>query len=171
MVLGRVVKVHGLQGAVRIESYAASADSFAGPQNLQVKSRDGQVRRAKVEWLRPHPKGWRLKFHGVDDPEAAQGLVGAEVGLSRSELPEPAEGEYYWVDLIGLEARARDGRPVGRVKGLFATAAHDVLAVEGPAGEEILIPMVAAALDRVDLEAGVIILADVEGLLPGSAPD
>ena len=118
-----------------------------------------------MEGFRALPDGKGLaKFVGVDDRDAAAKLRGSYIALSRADLPETAADEFYWHDLVGLEALGRDGRPLGKVAGLMRTGAHDILRIsgkeeggkDGKGGEEILIPFVSACALEVDLKAGVI---------------
>ena len=92
------------------------------------------------------------------DRDAAEALAGARVFVSRASFPTPGEDEFYWVDLIGLAVRNRQGLALGRVGGLIETGPHCVLRVQPPAADadEVLIPFVDAYVDRVDREAGLI---------------
>ncbi|NLZ41903.1 MAG: 16S rRNA processing protein RimM, partial [Comamonadaceae bacterium] len=85
-------------------------------------------------------------------------LRGARVFVSRAQFPNADADEYYWVDLIGLEVRNRRGERLGVVGGLLETGPQCVLCVTAPdaAAEELLIPFVAAHVDRVDLAARLI---------------
>ena len=68
----------------------------------------------------------------------------------------PAEGEYYWGDLVGLDVVNEADEALGTVSGLLSTGAHDVLQVqsgEGKGAVERLIPFVAAYVLDVDLAA------------------
>jgi 16S rRNA processing protein RimM len=103
------------------------------------------------------------KFDGIDDRDAAAGVVGAEIAVPRASLPEPDEGQYYWADLEGMQVRHTDGRILGRVSYMIATGAHDVMAVEpaegasGDGAREILIPFVpGTSVLGVDAKEGVI---------------
>ena len=88
------------------------------------------------------------------DRDAAEALAGARVFVSRASFPTPADDEFYWVDLIGLAVTNREGLSLGAVVGLIETGPHCVLRVQ-PAeadADEVLIPFVAAYVDRVDRE-------------------
>ena len=78
--------------------------------------------------------------------------------VSRASFPTPGEGEFYWVDLIGLRVVNRQHRVLGTVDGLIETGPHCVLSLRGedPARRPTLIPFVDAYVDRVDREHGVI---------------
>jgi 16S rRNA processing protein RimM len=89
---------------------------------------------------------------GCDDRSAAERLAGARVFVSRASFPTPAADEFYWVDLIGLAVHNRAGLALGTVTGLLETGPQCVLCIAPPeGGAEVLIPFVAAYVDRVDL--------------------
>ncbi len=91
----------------------------------------------------------------VDDRDAAEALHGARIFVARSSFPTPADDEYYWVDLIGLEVVNREGLGLGSV----GTAGHRAAQRAGhrmPRARqdaERLIPFVSAYVDGVDLAA------------------
>ena len=159
-----------MKGALRVRSYADSPQSFESPRKILLRPEQGPERWAGVEWIRPHPKGVLLKLEGIDTPEMAGLLKGAEIGADRCDLPDLEDGEYFWTDLIGLEVLTSTGQSLGRVTDMFQTGANDVMVVQGPRGE-VLIPAVEAVVDRIDLEAGRMTLADMDGLVPEDAAD
>ena len=91
----------------------------------------------------------------IADRTAAEALKGVRVFVSRAEFPQAAEGEYYWIDLIGLAVVNREGEALGTVDSLLDTGPHSVLRVTFDAGAgapgERLIPFVDAYVDEVDL--------------------
>ena len=80
---------------------------------------------------------------------------GAELAVRRDELPPPAEGEYYAVDLVGLEVADEAGSLLGRVRDVLPGIANDVLELDSGT----LLPMVADCVREVDLERGRIVIA------------
>ena len=94
--------------------------------------------------------------HELPDRNAAEALKGARIFIARSSFPTPAEGEYYWVDLIGLVVVNREGIELGRVSELMSTGPQQVLVLgyeEDGKLLERLIPFVGAYVDDVDLVA------------------
>jgi len=72
-------------------------------------------------------------------------------------LPPPKKGEVYWVDLEGLKVRTTDGVLLGTVSHLFATAANDVVVVQGE--RERLIPFIKDRFVKsVDVDGGEIVV-------------
>ena len=86
-------------------------------------------RQITITSVREHGEGIVAKAEGIDDRSAAEQLRGWELHLSRSEFPEAGDGEYYWVDLIGLDVVNRDGAALGRVIGLIDTGPHCVFRI------------------------------------------
>lgn len=135
--------------------------SYTEPREalLQYKGlllgRNGDWESVKVAEGQRHGKSVILRLEGHDDRDQAAALIGTEIGADRSELPEPQEGHYYWLDLTGLTVVHRDGTELGKVKEVLETGAHDVMVVQGE--EERLVPFVMdeVVLD-VDLEQKVI---------------
>ncbi len=47
--------------------------------------------------------------------------------VAREHFPQAEDGEYYWVDLLGLTVRNREGVVLGVVKDLLSTGPQTVL--------------------------------------------
>jgi 16S rRNA processing protein RimM len=90
----------------------------------------------------------------VPDRNAAEALRGARIFIAREHFPKADDGEYYWVDLIGLQVRNREGVELGVVKDLLATGPQTTLVLgyeENGKEQERMIPFVDAYIDHVDL--------------------
>jgi 16S rRNA processing protein RimM len=151
VVLGRVGAPHGVQGWVKVYSYT---DPPGGITDYPVWDvvQGTEVRRMTVIDSKRAGQGIAVQLAGIETREAAQMLSGAEVRVSRSELPEPKPGEYYWHDLVGLLATNREGHALGRVVEILELPAHPVIVLQGD--RERLVPLVPERLIAVDLAAG-----------------
>ena len=89
----------------------------------------------------------------IPDRDAAEAMKGVRVFVSRSTFPKTDDGEFYWIDLIGLAVSNREGVALGDVVGLIDTGPHCVLRIQPPEpdAEERLIPFVEAYVDSVDM--------------------
>jgi 16S rRNA processing protein RimM len=96
---------------------------------------------------------------GIDDRNASESLRGGRIFVSRASFPAADDGEYYWVDLMGLQVFNREGVDLGQVRDLMSTGPQTVLVIEAAAETEggkpveRMIPFVAAFIDGVDLSA------------------
>jgi 16S rRNA processing protein RimM len=155
--LGRISGVYGVRGWVKLHSYTDPPVNLLGFDSWILRG-PALAAVANVEASRSHGKGLVAKLCGIDDRDGALRLIGAEIAVPRAALPPCNEGEYYWVDLEGLAVettKAYGSTPLGRVKRLIATGAHDVLVVAGE--RERLIPFVPEqTVHQVDLDRGVI---------------
>ena len=89
----------------------------------------------------------------IADRDAAEAMKGVRIFVSRASFPKTDDGEFYWIDLIGLAVVNREQVALGDVVGLIDTGPHCVLRVQpaDAAAEERLIPFVEAFVDSVDM--------------------
>lgn len=164
VLIGKIVGVHGMKGYLKVNAFDAPMDLFDPGRCMRLKRGSGEIQTVTVDDVEPHRNILRLSFAGVSDRTAAEALVGSELLVKRSEMPEPEPGKWYWCDLIGLSVVQADGCHLGCVENLFETGAHDVLVVKN--GEmEILIPVTASIVCDVDLKAKKIRVDLPEGLM------
>ena len=106
---------------------------------------------------------------GVDSRDAAAALAGVRLFVPRSRMPEPAEGEFYHHDLIGLDARTPDGRLLGTVRALADHGAGSLLEIARAEGAgTFLVPFTTAVVPVVDVAAGKLVVDPPDGMLDGS---
>ena len=161
MPVGRILDAWGIKGGLKVQAYSADADALFSAKRWYLKStgpKPGQLQLA-VRSVREQGEGIVATAEGVDDRNAAEVLRGYEIHVPRSDFPRTPDGEYYWVDLIGLDVVNREDQALGRVIGLIDTGPHAVLrilppGVDEPAkpDQERLIPFVSAFVDDVSLE-------------------
>ncbi len=150
--LGRINGHFGVKGWVKVYSDTQ-------PKEQIVKYSPWWLKRGK-EWStikvlegKVHGKTVIARLEGIDSRELAEPLMGAEIAINRDQMQPAAEGEYYWLDLIGLRVENLAGIELGEVRSLMETGANDVLVVRGE--RERLIPFVQGQfIKEVDLENG-----------------
>jgi 16S rRNA processing protein RimM len=162
--VGKIIGAHGVKGLLKVYTYSGNLESLAAARTVVLKAHDGQTREFKVRHVAPHSGKFILGLKEFDDINQVLPLVGSEICLLRSQLPQTGEDEYYWCDLIGLEVVTVNGDTLGSIVDIFETGSNDVYVVRG--GErEYLIPAVASVIDKIDLEGGRMVVTPLEGLL------
>jgi 16S rRNA processing protein RimM len=168
--LGRFLDAWGVKGWVHIQPHSADTRALFESQDwflLPPESRFGRGFRAfadpvrvRVAEIKVHADGIVARLDGVVDRSGAEALKGARIHIPRSAFPPAEDGEYYWVDLIGLEVVNREGVHLGVVRDLLPTGPTSVLVMEYTETEggaektaERMVPFVAAYIDDVDLKA------------------
>jgi 16S rRNA processing protein RimM len=162
VVLGKIVGAYGLRGEVRVHPFADDAQSWgAMPCWWLGGEHDAPEAWRRLRLIRCREQSGVLiaTLEGVAGRDASESLRGMLVGAPREQLPATENGEYYWDDLLGLAVVNGRGQSLGRVAGLIATAANDVLRIVDEDGKERLIPFVDAVIGEVDV-SGRRILAD-----------
>ncbi len=156
VIVGRILGPWGVQGWVRVYSWTdpPTAVFEYRPWLLGEQQQATEV----LEWRR---SGQRLvaQLHTVDSPEAAAALSEQLIRVSRSLLPDPEPGSYYWHDLIGLDVVNLERYAWGSIERILPTGAHDVMEIAHAQRGKILIPFVQPDVVRsVDLEAGQVVV-------------
>ena len=149
--VGRVIGAHGVRGEVRVEPLTDFPDRFRPGAQVDVDGRSLTI--SAVSGAGPQ---LLVRFREVADREQAAGLQGAYLTVPLREARALPEGHFYHFQLVGLRVRDRQGRDLGRVEEVLEYPANDVLRVSGGPGGEVLVPMVRAVVQSVDLAGGVI---------------
>lgn len=160
--LGRVAGVYGVKGWLRIDSQTRPVEKILaypdwwlrkGEQAYQVKRIDSRIQGQGVIVQICDAKG-----EAIEDRDVAAGLIGSLVEVNRDALPALPAGQYYWVDLIGLQVSNPTGTVLGTVIEMTSNGAQDVLVVNDAAGAKRLIPFVREHIVKeVDLAGGRIV--------------
>ena len=160
--VARIGEAWGVRGWFRIIPYSSLPEAlfnarqwFLLPAERGARHFEG-TRSLQIRQVREHGDGLVAGAAAIMDRNAAQLLKGARILVPRSSFPQPEEGEYYWVDLIGCAVSNREGVALGTVRDLLATGPQTTLVLdagvdaEGKA-QERLIPFVNAFVDSVDV--------------------
>ncbi|MCV7423450.1 ribosome maturation factor RimM [Mycobacterium yunnanensis] len=169
LVVGRVVKAHGIGGEVVVDVRTDDPyERFAPGNALRARARDSSETRLVVESMREHGGRLLVRLAGVSTRDAADALRGNLFVVDTADLP-PIEDpdEFYDHQLEGLRVRTTAGRDVGVVAEVLHTPAGEILAVRPAEGDgpEVLVPFVGAIVTSVSLADGSVEIDPPDGLL------
>lgn len=165
--LGRFQEAWGLKGWLHILPHSADTEALFASTEWFLQPPEARFARGfsafsgcvtvKIAEIKIHADGVVARIEGVDDRNAAEALKGVRIYVPRSAFPATPEGEYYWVDLIGLDVVNREGVHMGIVRDLLTTGPNSVLVLEytetvdgAERSAERMIPFVSAYVDSVD---------------------
>jgi 16S rRNA processing protein RimM len=155
----------GVRGEIRVKSLTRDPIAIGAYGPLTDAARSRSFVFVSLRLLKGDMIVVRVK--GVATREAAAALTGVEVFARRDRLPTLGEDEFYYDDLIGLEAIAPSGEPLGRVVSLSNHGAGDILEIEPEGGgETLLLPFTKRIASAIDFEGGRIVIEppeEVEG--------
>ena len=179
--VGAGAGAHGVRGLLRVKSFSAVPSDVAsyGP----LTSEDGRVTLTLT--VTGQAKGVVLcRAAEVADRDRAEALKGMRFYVARDALPEVDDkDDFYHADLIGLRAVLEDGATLGQVTAVHDFGAGDMVEIalaseagdallggkgaqkgRGKGKQTVLIPFTKAAVPRIDLGAGRLVIVPPDGL-------
>lgn len=159
--MGVIGRPHGVRGLLHVHSYAEG--DLAGYAPL----------------LDEQGRAWSLVWRGdgiaelrdgagtpVADRTAAERLVNVKLFVERDRLPAPDPDDFYWSDLVGMQAIGADGASLGRVVQVHEYGAGPSLEMESG----LLVPFTKACVPVVDVPGRVVTIAVPDEVLLPSPP-
>lgn len=171
VLVGRVVRPHGIRGEIKVEIHSDVAERFApGSELLLVASSPSAEgsRTVRIRTSRPVRGGLLIGFEGYDTRDQVEAIRGARLEVERSRVPEAPAGSYYHYELIGCHCFDERHGDLGQVADLVEDGGGYLLRVSR-GDRNLLIPFVAAFLEKVDVAGGRIDLRLPPGLVEACA--
>ena len=170
LVVGRVVKSHGVRGELVVEVRTDSPDErfAAGSRLVGRVGRGDQAtdRDVTIEAARQHSGRLLVRLVGVADRDTADALRGMLLLVDSETLPDPEDpDEYHDHQLVGLRVLDTSGATLGEVTEIVHTPAGELLAIRLSDGLDALVPFVSEMVPEVDLAGGTCVIDPPEGLL------
>jgi 16S rRNA processing protein RimM len=163
LLIGKVIRPHGMKGMVRIESYAESPDTFLNAGEVFLEGPSGQTVKHGVIAIAPGRKFFLLHLDGVDTLDKAEACRGGNIYVQRGKLSRKSD-EYFWFELIGLPVYLDTGGRIGTIRQILPAPGHDIFVVQ-EGEKEILIPAVHDVIKDVDLERERVVITGMEDLI------
>jgi 16S rRNA processing protein RimM len=166
VVIGRVVKPHGIRGEVSVQVLSEVEGRFDPGATVQLAGVP-----TRVASSRPHQGRLLVRFEGIEDRNAAEPLRGRIIEAPPADLSEA--DTYYVHELIGMAVVTADGDHLGDVSDhveLPPAAGYDLLEVTREDGSTWLLPAVDEYVEVGELPDGTELLVVVdppEGLVAG----
>ncbi len=168
--VGRLVKAHGLKGALKLELYTDNPERRFVPGaefTLQVpEASPWHGKTIAVREYRVMNGNPVVFFDDVEDRTAAESLVRAILWIDQ-DVDEVEDDAWFDHQLVGLDV-VRGETVVGRVVRVEHFPAQDLLIVDPVSAtdgdREIMVPFVQAIVPTVDVAAGRVIVTPPPGL-------
>lgn len=165
--VGRLLKAHGLKGAIKLELYTDSPNErFQKGAVLELQVPDTSpwfgktITVQELKWFNSSPV---LFIEGVTDRTMAESLIKAILLVEQPLDVSPQEPDaWYDHQLVGLKV-IRDGQEIGEISRVDHLPAQDLLAIK-LSDREVLLPFVAKFVPKVDVDAGIIEITPPGGL-------
>ena len=164
ILIGHVIRPHGLTGLLRIVSYAQSKETFLEAGSVFLIKGKNDLYEKKVLSIRPHRSFYLLKLSGLNSIDQAEIFRGAGILIRKDSLVKRDEDEFFWHELLGLEVYLVTGQYLGVLKEIFPTGSNDVYVVENQ-GKEFLIPAIHQVVKEINIAQKRMVISPMMGLL------
>lgn len=159
---GRITKLQGLKGELRMQYYCDGPERLDGLKTLYLDKGKTPVGLTASRYLKSDVTV--IKLEGIDTPEDAQKLIGKTLYLNRNDL-ELSEDEWFIADLIGLSVvDADNGRVYGEIDEIYQNGSTDVYSLRTPDGKQYLFPAIPEVLLETDPDGGKIVIRPLPNL-------
>jgi 16S rRNA processing protein RimM len=155
ILVGVIGAPHGVKGELRLKSFTADPLAIADYGPL-TDSQGETLLLTKVRLLKDDMLV--VSLDGVHDRDQAARYTRREVYVLRSQLPPPDEDEFYFSDLIGLQAKTVTGEIFGTLVAVENFGAGDLIEIKKPDGSLVLLPFNKQTVPHLDLAQRVITL-------------
>lgn len=160
ILIGKVVKPHGIKGAIKCLFFDLDTRILANGNTLSLRRHNISHPMVIEEKI----GGINFKLDQIDDRDEADLWRGAEIFMDRALLPEAKEDEFYLVDLIGARVEDPNGLIIGELVSFTDNTAQPLATIQTKENKHFDVPFVKPILVTCDPEKNLIVLDLPEGL-------
>jgi len=166
LLVGRIVKPHGIRGEVGVKSLTERPDlRFRPGSELYIGPDQSSLQKVVISAARPFKKGYLVAFENIGNRNEAERIREWSVFILRRNAAKPEEDNYYHHELIGMMLEDDSGNELGRVCAVLEFEVYDLLEIERSGGDNYYVPLVDEFIHEVDPAAGRIRASLPDGLM------
>jgi 16S rRNA processing protein RimM len=163
--IGLVRRPKGIKGEAKVQLFSNDPKRFSKVSRVFLEREGQDDRQLSIQHWRQDTKGIRVKFAGIDTPEAVTAeLTGGYLTVPRAELPALPAGEHYVFELLGCRVEDTEGNYLGQISGVESMPSVDVYIVRG-GPSELLLPAVDDFIVSLDTAKGLLVATGIEELV------
>ena len=172
-IIGLAGAPFGVKGFLKVHPCSGEIDHLLKLQSVVV-SKDGREKLLQIEEIAPAPPSVLMRFAGIDSPEAAKTLNGAQLLAGREQAAPLGDGEFYVEDLKGLAVITKDGLTadcgqdddqageiIGHITDIIEGGGGELAEIELTGGEKRLVPFRREFFSEICPEKGRLILQNL----------
>ncbi|GHT82188.1 ribosome maturation factor RimM [Spirochaetia bacterium] len=145
----------GIKGFVKTKPLSGELDHLEQLETVVLRRENRETSFYIEETLRVGPS-LAVKFRGIDTPEAARALSGAEMCTDRDHAAPLGTDEYYIEDLRGIPVTDTDGAVLGHITDVLEGGGGQLIELRLtsplPGGELRLVPFRKEFFGEVDVD-------------------
>jgi 16S rRNA processing protein RimM len=147
----------GVKGFVKVRPFSGETGHLEALESVVLRRENRETLYHIEETLRAGP-ALAIKFRGIDSPEAAKALGGAELLADRAHAAPLGEGEYYVEDLRGMAVADAGGTIYGDILDVVEGGGGDLIEIRLPSGEAKFVPFRTEFFGEIAVESRRVVL-------------
>lgn len=159
--VGQIVNTHGIKGGLKV---LPLTDYMERLEELEWVYIEGFSGKYYLEGIQYQKSTAIITLKGYDDINQVEKFKGKYLLIDPSQRRELPEDTYYIADLIGLDAYTVEGLYLGKVTQVLQAGSNEIYVIDHQ-GKEVLIPAVKEFVPEIDLQAGKMTIAPIEGMI------
>jgi 16S rRNA processing protein RimM len=164
--VGKIVNTHGIKGEVRVISQTDFPEErYRQGERLTLFRENQAPLELTISGHRKHKNFDLLTFEGYPNINDVEPFRNGILKVSKDELGELAENEFYYHEIIGLTVVDEQVKVIGKIKEILSPGANDVWVVQRKGKKDALIPYIESVVKQIDLAQGEVHVEIPEGLL------
>ena len=161
--IGQIVNTFGIKGQVKVVPFTDDINRFEELKKVYIVTRTSR-KEVEIEDVKYHKNMVLLKFKDLNKIEDVEIFKSCYLEINREDGKKLEEGEYYIVDLLGLDVFSDEGRHLGKLEDIYNTGSNDIYVVKDELGKQLLLPAIKEVIKEVNLENKKIVVHLLDGL-------
>ena len=165
-IIGLVGAPFGVKGFLKVRSFSGEIDHLLNLSSVIV-SKGEKEQLLKIEETAPALPAVLIHFAGINSPEAARELTGAQLLAGREQAAPLCEGEFYIEDLKGLPVVSHtdidggNGGTLGKITDIIEGGGGELAEIELINGEKRFVPFRLDFFTEISPEKGRVVLQNL----------
>ena len=162
--VGEILTTHGIKGEVKVKIETSNPISRFKKGNELYLLIGNNYQKITIDTFRMHKGMALISFNNITNINDVLAYIGKKIYVDKDSLPELDEDDFYYDDLIGMDAFDNNAL-IGVVSDVLEVPQGAILVITKNDGKEGLVPFVSEFVKDVDLDNKKIYLELIEGLL------
>ncbi len=130
ILIGKITSVHGLKGQVKIMSFSDNPKDIQNYKPLFDKDGKEFIIKITSKSQGKNNDIFIANINDINNRNDAQNLINKEIFISRDQLEDEGDNEFYHVDLINLDVIDEKNTKIGKILNVMNYGAGDIIEIE-----------------------------------------
>ena len=162
--VGAITSTHGVRGEVKVFPTTDDVKRFSKLKEVELETKEGTVT-LHIQGVKYFKQFAILKFKEYQSLNEVEGIKGSRLFVTRENAVKLQKNEFFIADLIGMKVIDSEKGLEGILTDVLQTGANDVYDIELSDGRSFLLPAIKDCVKKVDMQAKLIEIHILEGLL------